>query len=177
MLKAAIAAFRRDGYGGTSIKSLERETGLSSGSLYNSFGDKDAIFRQAFSHYNQIVVAARMDKYLAGVLPVEELRSLFLSLLDEPDGGSIGCLLTNSAIEFGTGDSAVKADVQSGFQIEETAFLNSVARLPAASAAQAIKLLALYQGILVLVRSGYSKAKLHDMINHEFNNFGGDEND
>ena len=32
---------------------------------------------------------------------IEGLRRLFLSLLREPDGGSSGCLITNSAVEFG----------------------------------------------------------------------------
>jgi TetR/AcrR family transcriptional regulator, transcriptional repressor for nem operon len=175
-LSAAMETFRRDGYAGTSIRSLERETGLSSGSLYNSFGDKAAIFRKALAHYNQVVVAERMEEYLEQGSPVQGLRSLFLSLLDEPSGGSSGCLLTNSAVEFGIGESLAKDDVQSGFQIQEGAFLAAIARLPevlASSATQGLKLLALYQGILVLIRSGYSKVKLRDMINDEFDTFGG----
>ena len=170
-----MEAFRREGYGGTSIKDLERETGLSSGSLYNSFGDKNAIFRKALVHYNQIVVTERMDEHLALQSPVDGLHSLFVSLLDEPDGGSSGCLLTNSAIEFGAGGSAVKDDVEAGFQIEEAAFAVAIERLPSAVDApiQALKLLALYQGILVLVRFGYPKAKLRDMINREFDTLEG----
>lgn len=174
-----MEAFRRDGYAGTSIKSLERDTGLSSGSLYNSFGDKDAIFRKALVHYNRVVVAERMEDHLDQRSPIEGLRSLFLSLLDEPGGGSSGCLLTNSAVEFGVRESPAKRDVQGGFQIEEGAFMAALGRLPDVSAnapARAIKLLALYQGILVLIRSGYSKAKLQDMINDEFDTLGRDGN-
>jgi TetR/AcrR family transcriptional regulator, transcriptional repressor for nem operon len=176
-LTAAMEAFRRDGYGGTSIKNLEHETGLSSGSLYNTFGDKEAIFGKALSHYNQAVVTRRMDEHFTPRSPVEGLRSLILSLLDEPGGGSSGCLLTNSAIEFGAGNAAVKDRVQAGFQIEEDAFLAAVRQLPDASSnasAQALKLLALYQGILVLIRFGYPKPKLRDMINHELDNLQGD---
>jgi TetR/AcrR family transcriptional regulator, transcriptional repressor for nem operon len=176
-LTAAMEAFRRDGYGRTSIKDLERETGLSSGSLYNSFGDKDAIFGKALSHYNEAVVTRRMDEHLTPQSPIEGLRSLFLSLLDEPGGGSSGCLLTNSAVEFGAGDAAVKDLVQEGFQIQEEAFLGTIAQLPNTSSdpsAQALKLLALYQGILVLIRLGYPKPKLRDMINHELDNLQGD---
>lgn len=178
-LTAAMEAFRRDGYGGTSIKDLERETGLSSGSLYNSFGDKNAIFRKALAHYNQIVVSQRMDEHLARQSPVEGIRSLFLSLLDEPGGGSIGCLLTNSAVEFGVGGSAVKGDIEAGFHIQEAAFTAAIEQLPSAADApvHALKLLALYQGVLVLIRFGYPKAKLREMINHEFDTFGGSEND
>ena len=54
-----------------------------------------------------------------------------------------------------------------------------VERLPSAADApiQAVKLLALYQGILVLVRFGYPKAKLRGMINHEFDTLEGSKND
>jgi TetR/AcrR family transcriptional regulator, transcriptional repressor for nem operon len=179
-LNAATEAFRRYGYANTSIKDLERETGLSSGSLYNSFGDKAAIFGQSLAHYNRIVVAARMEQYLTGQAHLEGLRSLFLSLLDEPGGGSLGCLLTNSAVEFGASDSEAKDGVQAGFRIQEDALLAAIGSIPdhAASAAPAaLKLLALYQGILVLIRFGYSKAKLHDMINHEFDTMRGASND
>jgi TetR/AcrR family transcriptional regulator, transcriptional repressor for nem operon len=176
-LTAAMEAFRRDGYGRTSIKDLERETGLSSGTLYNSFGDKDAIFGKALSHYNQAVVTRRLEDHLVPRSSVEGLRSLFLSLLDEPGGGTSGCLLTNSAVEFGAGNAAVKDRVQAGFQIQEDALLAAVAQLPDASfdaQAQALKLFALYQGILVLIRFGYPKPKLRDMINHELDDLQGD---
>lgn len=175
-----MEVFRRHGYAGTSIKSLERGTGLSSGSIYNSFGDKDAIFRKALAHYNNVVVAERMREHLKRRSSVEGLRSLFLSLLDEPDGGSSGCLLTNSAVEFGLRKSSAKGHIQSGFQIEENAFLAAFECLTGVSVnapAQALKLLALYQGVLVLVRSGYSKARLREMINDEFNTFGGERHD
>jgi len=57
-LTAAMNAFRRLGYGGVSIKTLEAETGLSSGSIYNSFGGKDAMFDRVLRHYNKNVVEA-----------------------------------------------------------------------------------------------------------------------
>jgi hypothetical protein len=37
------------------------------------------------------------------------LRALFASLLHEPDGGSLGCSITNSAVEFGGDRDALSA--------------------------------------------------------------------
>ena len=53
VLARAMHAFRREGYAGISIPQLEAATGLSSGSIYNSFGDKRGIFFAAFEHYVQ----------------------------------------------------------------------------------------------------------------------------
>ena len=67
-LTSAMAVFRRLGYAGVSIKALEAETGLSSGSIYNSFGSKEALFARAVVHYNQIVVRQRLLTHLQGKL-------------------------------------------------------------------------------------------------------------
>lgn len=180
VLTAAMSEFRQHGFAGTSIKALERATGLSSGSLYNSFGDKDAVFVQALRHYNEVVVAGRIADHLTGKPPLAGLRGYFLSLLTEPDGGSSGCLLTNSAIEFGLGDLIIKAEISAGLQMQEQAFLSAIAALmPEATdaAARALKLLALYQGVLVLIRFGHPKPQLRAMINTELNMMTGESND
>ncbi len=170
-LDAAVDAFRHDGFAGTSIKALERATGLSSGSLYNSFGDKDAIFQRALGRYVDTIVANRMSKHLAHENPIAGLRALFMTLLEEPDGGASGCLLTNTAVEFGPAQSQTLADLHRGFRLQESAFLAAVERLqPERADAKLIarRLLALYQGILVLIRSGYSKDDLRETIAFEF---------
>jgi TetR/AcrR family transcriptional regulator, transcriptional repressor for nem operon len=179
-LGAVMNVFRRQGFGGTSIKNLEHATGLSSGSLYNSFGDKNAIFAAALSHYTKAVVAGRIAEHLAGRPPMQGLPRYFLSLLDERDGGSSGCLLTNSAIEFGPNDGFAKDALQAGFRLQKEALLKVVNEIfPGAQDApeKALKLFALYQGILVLIRFGHSKADLHAMIINELNLLKGSEND
>jgi hypothetical protein len=94
--------------------------------------------------------------------------------LEEPGGGSYGCLITNSAIEFGGGSSAPPGATE-GLRILSNAFQQ---RLNAAAADKSVsgsrlraviaKLLALYQGILVLVRAGWDKRDLKALINDEF---------
>ncbi len=175
-LDAAVEQFRHAGFGGTSIKSLERVTGLSSGSLYNSFGDKDAIFHRALTRYTETVVAGRLAEHLTNDDPLAGLRTLFLTLLDEPGGGSFGCLLTNTAIECGPDQSEAVADVRCGFQLQEEAFLAAIERCsPGRTDAPwaARRLLALYQGVLVLIRSQYPKDRLREMIVFEFENLKG----
>jgi len=173
VLSAAMHEFRRHGYAGASIKSLERATGLSSGSLYNSFGDKDELFVKALAHYNNTVVRKRIKEHLEGKPPADGIRSLFLSLLREPDG----CLLTNSAVEFGAGESVARAGVQEGLSLLENAFRAALDRLEPNSAHMPVKLLALYQGILVLIRFGRPKRQIGELINSEINLILGEASD
>ena len=63
VLAGAMRAFRREGYSGSSIAELEAATGLSSGSIYNSFGDKRGLFLAVFEHYLQAVLARRIAEF------------------------------------------------------------------------------------------------------------------
>jgi len=91
------------------MRDLETATGLSAGSIYNSFGDKAGLFDAAFEHYNEAVLQARLDSFAEPKSGLRGLRELFLSLLREPDGGTLGCLITNSAVEFGRSASHTRA--------------------------------------------------------------------
>jgi TetR/AcrR family transcriptional regulator, transcriptional repressor for nem operon len=171
VLTGAMEAFRRSGFGAVSIKDLESETGLKAGSIYNSFGDKAGLFRAAFDHYLEHVLEDRIAEHAPEDAGLTGLRSLFVSLLHEPGNGSLGCLITNTAVEFG-GDTPVPEAATRGLEILSRTFVDrlTAARMPDMSpqATAAAKLLTLYQGILVLIRAGWSKPALEDMINAEF---------
>lgn len=177
-LTAAMHAFRRLGYNGVSIKTLETETGLSSGSIYNSFGGKDAVFRRVLSHYNDTVVEKRISEHLDGAKPAEGLITLFESLLDEPNDGAFGCLLTNSAIEFSGSNTIASAEIRQGFErflsAFRTALMTEGGANPDAVERTSLRLLAYYQGLLVLIRHGYDKDTLRDTIKSEIKDITGD---
>jgi TetR/AcrR family transcriptional regulator, transcriptional repressor for nem operon len=185
VLTGAMHAFRRRGYYGVSIPDLERATGLSAGSIYNSFGDKNGIFIASFEHYLKGVLDRRISEYAKPASGLDGLRKLFLSLLREPDSETFGCLITNSAIEFGAHDGAAGAVVQKGFSILERMFAERLTvagengRLASSldTKIAATRLLALYQGVLVLVRGGYDLKMVRRAINLEFDSLAGDSND
>lgn len=176
-LTSAMHAFRKFGYAGVSIKTLEAETGLSSGSIYNSFGGKEDVYRRVLAHYNETVVAKRIRVHLDEGDPVAGLISLFASLLDEPENGAFGCLLTNSAIEFSGQDSLAGASVHTGFDMFLTAFRNTLMRLPGMDATcadlKAMRLLIYYQGLLVLIRHGQDKSTLKSTLETEIKSIAG----
>lgn len=170
-LTKAMHIFRSLGYSGVSIKTLEKATGLSSGSLYNSFGGKDAVFKRALRHYNNTVVDKRIKEHLLGKSALDGLNSLFESLLDEPDGQAHGCLLTNSAIEFAGSDNIAHEELKHGFNRFQTAFEEALIQIPNMKnkdvAQLSLRLLTYYQGLLVLIRHGSDKAALRPTINAE----------
>ena len=179
VLTAAMHAFRRLGYGGVSIKILEAETGLSSGSLYNSFGGKDGIFERAMAHYNDTVVDKRIREHLTGRPPLAGLVALFESLLDEPDDQAFGCLLSNASIEFAGQEALAAPGIRSGFDRFLAAFAASLRGTPGRDedevARLSLRLLTYYQGLLVLIRHGYEKAALRRTIKAELQAILGDE--
>ncbi|MCA8909132.1 MAG: TetR/AcrR family transcriptional regulator [Rhodospirillaceae bacterium] len=177
VLTGAMHAFRRKGYRGASVRDLEQATGLKMGSIYNSFGDKAGLFDAAFAHYNASFVRGRIDRFAPPSAGLAGLRALFLSVTEEPGGESYGCLITNSAVELGGAEPA-PAWVADGLRLLSDTFAERLAAAQARGelraglhpAGTAAKLLALYQGILVLVRAGHDKAVLRHLVIDEFAN-------
>jgi TetR/AcrR family transcriptional regulator, transcriptional repressor for nem operon len=175
VLSGAMHAFRHKGYQAVSIRDLEDATGLKAGSIYNSFGDKAGLFDAAFAHYNRTVLGGRIDRHAPAEAGLDGLRALFLSLLHEPGGEALGCLITNSAVEFG-GAVPPHYCVEEGLRLLtltfadrlDAAWQSGALRAGMEPQAAAVKLLALYQGILVLVRAGHDKAALERLIDDEF---------
>ncbi|MFD2207612.1 TetR/AcrR family transcriptional regulator [Kiloniella antarctica] len=176
VLSKITNTFRQKGYEGTSIKDLVKATGLTSGSLYNSYGGKDALFRAALAHYNNNVVRHRISIYLDKTdNPLQGIKNLFHSLLNEPDGLSNGCLLTNTAVEFNNRLRHVSQDLDTGFSLLESGFRRQIEKctttgqIPKHSAPQqtATRLLLLYQGILVFVRAELRIKEIEQTLDQE----------
>lgn len=182
VLTRAMHAFRREGYARISIPQLEAATGLSSGSIYNSFGDKRGIFLAAFEHYLHAVLERRIAQFAKPENGLAGVRQLFLTLLREPDGETFGCLITNSAIEFGADNDAAESAIVKGFAILERLFADRLAAAVSSGQlpkrfdpkAGSVRLLALYQGVLVLVRGGYDFKAIRRAINQEFDHLEGE---
>ena len=176
VLTRATETFRRRGYHAVSIKDLEHATGVRSGSLYHAYEDKDGIFQAALNHYNDTVIRRRLRRYASAADGLKGLKRLFLSLLDESECDPDGCLLTNAAVEFGAHESVGRIGVKQGFELLWDGFANAVqhdfktGRLKQGLSPEAVtwKLMALYQGLLVLIRAGQSGPECAKFIRREF---------
>jgi TetR/AcrR family transcriptional regulator, transcriptional repressor for nem operon len=106
VLAAARRVFNETGYHGTSVDDLSRATGLSKGSLYGAFGDKDALFRRVLQDYcagADADAAARLEG------PEEEALDRLRAWLRMPAGNvdRLGCLLAKATAELAWENEAV----------------------------------------------------------------------
>ena len=105
--------FWDQGYDHTTQADMVERTGLSSSSLYNTFGDKAAIFDAVLARYNEGVDAncAPMFDRADGL----EALDVFIDRLDqhvkEPLFGSAGCLVVTTMSEAGGEAEAVDTQI------------------------------------------------------------------
>lgn len=163
-------AFRREGYAHISVTTLEAATGLGTSSLYNAFGDKAGLFRSALGHYVSTLVAPRLAAYAGPESNLDDLEQLFLTLFEAPYDDGYGCLVVNSAAEFGSADSIASDGVRAGLGLVHHHIEDVIRRElgPGGAAAAAARLTLLYQGVLSLSRAGLLTPHHRDAIVHEF---------
>lgn len=108
VIDRAMMHFWRIGYGATSIKDLEKATKLRRGSLYNAFGDKEALFIAALKRYDSVIGSKRIEA-LSNPDPhraIESFLSTLVEQLSEP-GRPRGCLHTNTSLEIPSAPTAI----------------------------------------------------------------------
>jgi TetR/AcrR family transcriptional repressor of nem operon len=110
-LDAAVACFWHRGYEATTVRELAASMGICGTSLYNAFGDKRALFRQALDRYLDASLRARIARLEDTVPPKQAVRDFFADAiarsLDDPRRR--GCLLINSAVEVAPHDPELAA--------------------------------------------------------------------
>ncbi len=164
VVRDASAVFHRKGYASTSVRDLEHATGLHPGSVYAAFGSKDGLFVDVLDRYRRDVVEARVARYLTRARdPRAGVRALFRSTFEGRPAPDPGCLLTNSAIESPTLPVAAQTAVDHTLDVLRAGFRDAALRVSSdarRAARTADQLLALYQGLLVLVRAGAEPSRL-----------------
>ena len=101
--------FWDQGYDHTTQADMVERTGLSSSSLYNTFGDKAAIFDAVLARYNQGVDAncAPMFDRADGLEALEVFIDRLAQHVKDPLFGSSGCLIVTTMAEAGGEAEAV----------------------------------------------------------------------
>ncbi len=123
-LSKTMLLFWTQGYAATSMRDVEQVTGLSAGSLYHEFGNKQALFQRSLTFYINTVIQTRIDKYLVDFQPaMEGVRRFLVSAFKQvpQDVAGQSCLLVNTAAEIGQDDDAIGKAVRNGFARLETA--------------------------------------------------------
>ncbi|MEC3981689.1 TetR/AcrR family transcriptional regulator [Amycolatopsis sp. H20-H5] len=110
---AAMNAFWDRGYEGTSTQDLCAATGLGRSSIYNTFSSKHELFQRSLEHYSVTGVHTRNALLDTAEDGLDRIRALLEgTVAEELKSGHRGCLMVNTAAEFGDRDAAVNARVR-----------------------------------------------------------------
>jgi AcrR family transcriptional regulator len=112
VLEAAMQVFWENGFEGSSFRDLERATGLGRQSLYNTFGDKRALFKSCLLHYEQTRSAGMAACLSAEGSPLAAIERLLGAWRSAADASCNGCLLLNTVAEFRGDDPDLLAVVE-----------------------------------------------------------------
>ena len=128
-VSAAMEAFRRTGYEGTSMRDLAEATGLGSGSIYAAFGSKEGLYLAALDLYRQRYALPLIDLLRSGNDAREVIREVFVGSVDEiaEDGTRQACLIVAAAMERARDDAQVAARLRSTTQALELALFDVIA--------------------------------------------------
>ena len=99
-------AFWSRGYEATSMSDLTAATGLHKASLYQTFGDKHALFVSALKLYFDKTTAAQSDSHNGETNPLNVLRNSVTTTIEQFAEGK-GCLAVNSLIEVAPFDAEI----------------------------------------------------------------------
>ncbi len=100
-VRAARDVFRRRGYAATSLTDLSEATGLGKGSIYNTFGDKETIYRRAFHDYCQESIATSDAIFADADSGIETAFGYVRQIIDETvaDAEHMGCMIAKATTE------------------------------------------------------------------------------
>jgi TetR/AcrR family transcriptional regulator, transcriptional repressor for nem operon len=108
VLEAAMDCFWTQGFEQTSIRDLAGQMGITGASLYNAFGDKRSLYRQAFEYYLDRTVRERIVRF-EKLSPLAGIHTFFGEIIEHSVNDELrrGCMLVNAALELAPYDPEI----------------------------------------------------------------------
>jgi TetR/AcrR family transcriptional repressor of nem operon len=129
-VERAMRLFWHKGYAETSVRDLVDYTSVAHAGLYSAFGGKRALFRAALQHYFDTVLTQLLkglESPNAGRAEVEQLFEMLLGEL-KAGGWQNGCLMCNTAVEFGDEPGDIQSSVNKNIERMVKAFQGALER-------------------------------------------------
>jgi TetR/AcrR family transcriptional repressor of nem operon len=168
VIALALDVFWRKGLHDATMQDLAAATGVQRGSLYNAYGDKEAIFLRAFDQYAREFLASVEDLMAEGDVATR-LNNFFDSAIVNMTSGSPprGCLTTRTALNAGVSSEAVRERVQHLLgrleQVVSRAIGSAPDGRPTAEANRLARVVVTFtRGLAVMERAGYSRKQLKE---------------
>lgn len=168
VITTALDVFWRKGLHDATMQDLATATGVQRGSLYNAYGDKEAIFLRAFDRYSgQFLEAA--GAALSRGDAAAGLRGFFdMIIINMTDGSPPrGCLTTRTALDAAVSSADVRQRVQDVLsrleQLISKAVSTSQTKPSTADANRLARVIVTFtRGLAVMERAGYSRKQLKE---------------
>jgi len=168
VIALALDVFWQKGLHDATMQDLAAATGVQRGSLYNAYGDKEAIFLRAFDRYAADFLASVGNLVADGDVGTR-LKNFLDSAIVNMTGGSPprGCLTTRAALNAGISSEAVRARVQDLLgrleHVVSKAIVSAPNGRPAAEANRLARMIVTFsRGSAVMERAGYSRKQLRE---------------
>ncbi|MHA1537772.1 MAG: TetR/AcrR family transcriptional regulator [Alphaproteobacteria bacterium] len=172
VLEKAMNVFWTKGYERTSVRDLVAAMAINRGSLYDTFGDKEALYLSALERYcsdnaRPLPAGARGEPALGAI------RRYFQSIVDAgPRERRRGCFISNTIVEFGGRGSAISQTARAGVARVEAAFTRLVARAQAAGEIKTNRdpgelaryLTSSLNGLRLMAKTDISRDELGDIV-------------
>ena len=123
VVQVAMRLFWRNGYRHTTMRDLTEATGVRESSLYNSFGDKQGLYKAVLKAY-QKQFQANMGACIDPESPLQTIKNFWSRMAyvaTHPDRAQ-GCLYLNVAVERGHNDTKHAEAARLAYQSIEDQF-------------------------------------------------------
>ena len=173
-LEAALECFWQRGYKATSMRELAASMGPTAPSLYNAFGDKQALYALALERYLDRTTRDRLRRYETSLPPKQAIHQFFGEIIDHSvnDRDRKGCFLVNCALDVAPHQSELGALIAAQFAEIEAFFRRYILAARSDRTAPrginandvARRMLGALLGIRVLARSAPNRPLLEGVV-------------
>lgn len=176
-LKKALHVFWDKGYEATSMGDLVSVMGINRASLYQTYGNKYALFISSMDLYIDNTLKLIEQTLALPGSPLDNLEHLFKSLVEQSLQGKLhGCFINNTAVELGPHDKEIAEKLRNIWVQFESLFSITISRAidvdevsENADADQLALLLNInLQGLMVKTKTNTPKESLFDGIESLF---------
>ena len=117
VLQRALDLFWQQGYEATSIRDLIAHVGISSSSMYETYGDKHTLYLACLASYRQQEFNVIQEQLTTATSAYETMQAWFDQAIADllADEFHRGSFTVNAAIELGASDPQVAAQLQAHF--------------------------------------------------------------
>ncbi|SFS64835.1 TetR/AcrR family transcriptional regulator [Paenibacillus sp. BC26] len=123
VLLKAMVLFWDQGFEKTSMQDLVTRMGIHKGSLYDTFGDKQALYNRALKRYVELfeqAVKRPVKSRMAETHSAKEAIRMILEMaIQKNDEVPSGCFMVNTAVELAKQDAVSRDLVQMGWETIE----------------------------------------------------------